>query len=55
MTKAKFYIFFEYGNSTASARHHHALYLLQLPGDAVLVEKLLADRLTNPNVQDVSH
>ena len=52
-TKAKFYKYFEYGHSAASVRHQHSLHL-QLSGDAVLVENLLADRSTNPNVQDVS-
>ena len=52
-TKAKFYKYFACGHSAASARHQHKFYL-QLFADAALVEKLLADRATNPNVQDVS-
>lgn len=52
-TKAKFYKYFACGHSAASARHQHEFHL-QLSADAALVEKLLADRATNPNVQDVS-
>ena len=52
-TKAKFYQYFACGHSAASARHQHEFHL-QLSADAAVVEKLLADRATNPNVQDVS-
>jgi len=52
-TKAKFYKYFECGHSAASARHEHELHL-QLSADSTLAEKLIADRATNPNVQDVS-
>ena len=51
-TKTKFYQYFACGHSAASARHQHE-FLLQLSADAAVVEKLLADRATNPNVQDV--
>ena len=51
--KAKFYNYFVCGHSAASARHQHEFHL-QLSADAALVEKFLADRTTNPNVQDVS-
>ena len=52
-TKAKFCKYFACRHSAASARHQHE-FDLQLSADAALVEKLLADRATNPNVQDVS-
>lgn len=52
-TKTKFYQYFACGHSAASARHQHEFHL-QLSADAAVVEKLLADRATNPNVQDVS-
>ena len=52
-TKAKFYQYFACEHSAASARHQHKFHL-QLSADAAVVEKLLADRATNPNVQDVS-
>jgi len=42
-----------YGHSAASARHQDILHL-QLSGGVALVEKLLADKSTNPNGQDVS-
>ena len=52
-TKAKFYKYFACGHSAASARHQHKFHL-QLSADVALVEKLLANRATNPHVQEVS-
>ena len=53
-TKAKFYKYFACGHSATSARHQHEFHL-RLSADAALVEKLLANRATSPNVQDFSH
>ena len=52
-TKTIFYEYFQCGHSAASARHEHELRL-QLSTDSVDIERVLADRATNPNVQDVS-
>ena len=48
-----FFEYFKCGHSAASARHEHELRL-QLSTDPVSIERVLADRSTNPNVQDVS-
>ena len=53
-TKSIFYEYFKNGHSAASARHEHELRLQLSSSDPSLVETLLADRATNPNVQDVS-
>ena len=52
-TKNMFFEYFKCGHSAASARHEHELRL-QLSTDPVSIERVLADRSTNPNVQDVS-
>ena len=41
-------------HSAASAQHEHKLRLQLSSSDCQLVKTLLADRATNPNVQDVS-
>ena len=46
-------MFYEYCHSAASARHELELRL-QLSTDSVDIERVLADRATIPNVQDVS-
>lgn len=53
-TKATFYNYFKNGHSAASARHEHELRLQLQSSDPQLLETLLADRATNPNVHDVS-
>ena len=52
--KTIFHEYFKNGHSAASARHEHELCLQLSSSDPQLVETLLADRATNPNVQDVS-
>lgn len=53
-TKAFSHEYFKNGHSAASARHEHELHLQLSSSDPQLVETLLADRVTNPNVQDES-
>ena len=53
-TKATYHEYFKNGHSAASARHEHELRLQLSSSDPQLVETLLADRATNPNIQDVS-
>ena len=53
-TREAFYEYFKSGHSAASARHEHELCLQLSSSNTSLVETLLADRSTNPNVQDVS-
>ena len=54
-TKSTFYEYFKNGHLAASAQHEHELRLQLSLSKPSLVETLLADRGTNPNVQDVSH
>ena len=51
-TREAFYEYFKSGHSAASARHKHELCLQFSSSNTSLVETLLADRSTNPNVQD---
>ena len=60
-TKSTFYEYFKNGHSAAlaqhehaSAQHEHELCLQLSSSDPPLVETFLAERTTNPNVQDVS-
>ena len=53
-TQEMFYEYFSMEHSVASARHEHELRLQLSSSESFLAETLLADRATNPNVQDVS-